>query len=300
VRWGPPVPDKRDTLPSCPVCGGEGALWFAKEQRRYLKCSDCRSAYIAEGLLLNAAGQTIYEGDSEVFFEDGNEDYYLSPTALKIARKKAEIAHGFAPDGGRLLDIGAGFGHFVSAAAPYYDAEGLELSARAAEWGRNTFGVKVASGTIVGDAPDIGDNFDVITSWDVIEHLDDPKAALMAISARLKPGGHLILSTPDIGSLAAKLTGQGWWYLDPVQHVILFNRNSLASLLQGAGFDVLDVTSMGHWYELTYVFSRLSHLYRNGIIGRLSSGCAKVAAKGPQIFLPINPFDVMVLHARKK
>jgi SAM-dependent methyltransferase len=138
---------------------------------------------------------------------------------------------------GKLLDVGAATGFFVEQArAVGWDATGVEPSEWAAEYARNELGVDVQTGTLESmQFPDGA--FDVVTLWEVIEHLQDPRLTLAEIRRILRPGGRLVLSTPDAGSRAARLSGRRWlgWRKVP-EHLFFFDRANLDRLLGRAGF----------------------------------------------------------------
>jgi SAM-dependent methyltransferase len=138
---------------------------------------------------------------------------------------------------GTLLDVGAATGFFVEQAkAAGWDARGVEPSTWAAEYARNELGADVQTGTL--ESLNVADgSFDVITLWEVIEHLPHPEATLAEIRRILRAGGVLVLSTPDAGSLAARLSGRRWlgWRKVP-EHLFFFDRVNLDRLLQKSGF----------------------------------------------------------------
>jgi SAM-dependent methyltransferase len=104
--------------------------------------------------------------------------------------------------------------------------------------------------------------FDGVCGWDFIEHVPDPLLALSEMRRALRPGGFLFLSTPDARSAVARVLGRHWHYLDPVQHIVLFGRDTLARALRDTGFEPVDWRSFGHHYRLRYVFDRLRYLHR--------------------------------------
>jgi SAM-dependent methyltransferase len=138
---------------------------------------------------------------------------------------------------GKLLDVGAATGFFVEQArAVGWDAIGVEPSAWAADYARRELGVEVFTGTL--ESMKFGDQaFDVVTMWEVIEHLPDPMVTLDEIRRILRPGGRLVLSTPDSGSRVARASGKRWlgWRKVP-EHLFFFDRPNLDRLLVRAGF----------------------------------------------------------------
>ncbi|MGI8929011.1 MAG: class I SAM-dependent methyltransferase [Candidatus Limnocylindrales bacterium] len=139
---------------------------------------------------------------------------------------------------GRLLDVGAATGFFVDeAAAAGWEASGVEPSAWAASHARERLGVEVITGTLEETAYPTS-AFDVVTMWEVIEHLPDPRATLREVHRILRPGGQLVLSTPDAGSVAARISGRHWlgWRKVP-EHLYFFDCPNLDRLLVECGFN---------------------------------------------------------------
>jgi SAM-dependent methyltransferase len=275
-------------------------LWFVSRDRHIRRCQHCGFIWVPEGVRRNPDGQSIYEADKPIFFEDGNENYYLDDASVTNARIKLQLVRQIVPSGAQLLDVGAGFGHFVKIAQEHYAATGLEISSVAVKWGRQRLGANLIPGPLDAPVPGLDQKFDVVTMWDVIEHLENPLSALHSIKSRLKAGGHLILSTPDAGSLVAGILGQRWYYLDPIQHIALFNRLNLSRLLNGAGFDIVRIGSMGHSYKIEYVLTRLAYFYHSGVMGSivqlLSLGLSQFKLR--HVF--INPHDVLTLIGRAR
>ena len=137
---------------------------------------------------------------------------------------------------GRLLDIGCNLGLFVKAALKAgYQAEGVELNSECAEYARNTTGVTVYEG-LLEKANFLADSFDVVTLFDVLEHVKQPMVLLMEIRRILRPDGILVLQMPNIRSLMATLMHNQWPWLCPPDHVFHFTPHSLRNILAKSGF----------------------------------------------------------------
>jgi 2-polyprenyl-3-methyl-5-hydroxy-6-metoxy-1,4-benzoquinol methylase len=222
---------------------------------------------------MDDSGVSIYESEDSVFQADGNEGYYLDHESnLANSRLKLSWVTRDLPAGKSLFDAGCSFGHFLKVAGQRYDVTGFDISPMAVAWSREHFQVPSFVGTLYG-LPDTLGPFDAVCSWNVIEHLPAPLEALRCLRPLLKPGGLVFLSTPDTGSLVARILGRQWHYLDPVQHINLFSASNLAKALTCCGFEVLRLGSLGHRYRLRYILDRLHYLHRQGHLRAVIAGC---------------------------
>lgn len=241
-------------------------------------------------------GQSIYEHEDPIFLRDGNAEYYLDVGNAENAREKVAWLRGLGVSGS-LLDVGANFGHFAAEAAPHFDVFGLEPSRVATEWARSHVGVRIETGSVYDGRPDFHGRFDVITMWDVIEHLPDPLRALSCVRAWLKPGALLCVSTPDMGSRVARVMGRHWHYLDLVQHVALFDRQNLSALLRRAGFEPRATRTFGRLYTTQYVVDRARYLGRERWPWRVATTVLRSAAAIAPRQVRIDLGDVMAVAA---
>ncbi len=137
--------------------------------------------------------------------------------------------------GARLLDLGCGDGSLLAGLqACGWRVEGLDVDPLGVE-STHARGIKATLGTLP-DAAFPGSSFDAIVMSHVIEHAHDPEALLLECHRVLKPGGSLILVTPNTGSLGHRLFGEAWLHLDPPRHLHLYNRFSMARLVSGIPF----------------------------------------------------------------
>ncbi|MCO6450100.1 MAG: class I SAM-dependent methyltransferase [Caldilineales bacterium] len=145
------------------------------------------------------------------------------------------------PPPGRLLDVGCGSGAYgASMMRLGWQVDGIEPDAGAAELARQA-GLRVQTGDILDiDLPE--STYDVITFWHVLEHIDDPVAALQHVRSALRPGGLLIVESPNWNSATALLAGRYWFHLDAPRHRVHFTPRSLRRALAAAGFGVTDLS----------------------------------------------------------
>jgi cyclopropane fatty-acyl-phospholipid synthase-like methyltransferase len=194
-----------------------------------------------------------------------------------------------------LLDIGAYIGVFVEVAAQSgWDAWGVEPSDWAsAEAQRH--GLNVISGT--QHAPELaGRQFDVVTMWDVIEHVNDPRGEVRHSYKLLKPGGVLVLHTMDIDSLTARLMGSRWpWLMD--MHLHYFSQKTMRAMLEDVGFEVIWSGTQGRYLRLGYLATRLGGLYAP--LGRAAQAIVRLLRLA-EVAVPINFGDLFTVYARKK
>ena len=161
------------------------------------------------------------------------DDAYLAeaPGRRRTAERLLDLIGAHVPHG-RLLDVGCGPGLLLDEARRRgYDVFGLELSATAAAHARDVLGLPVREMPLEHL---VSEEFDVIVLADVLEHLDDPLAALEGCRDLLAPDGVLCVVTPDPSSLVARLAGRRWWGFLP-GHAHLLPRRTLREVLAGRG-----------------------------------------------------------------
>src|SRR5436190_12142121 len=285
---------------ACPGCGRESPFWVRKAGRAVHRCRSCALLWVPDGLVVNEAGTSLYEGDDPVFLKDGNEQYYLDETNFLSAREKVDWVLEHVAKGSKLLDAGANFGHFLKEAAPEFDAVGVELSPVAVDFSRKEFGVKNHAASVYALPEDLNGPHDVVTMWDVIEHVPRPDEALVRMREILKPGGLLFLSTPDAGSVVARLMRSRWHYIEPMQHIMLFNKKNLARLLDASGFDVIATRTFGHFYRIGYVLKQLAFLNPDGIVGKVLRTVQAAGRPFGARVVYIKAGDVMGMVARAR
>ena len=175
------------------------------------------------------------EGDAlHALYREMSDDAYLGEEGGRRATA-ARLLDLIAAQvgGGRLLDVGCGHGLLLDEARSRgYETVGLELSRSAARHAREALGLDVREAPVEDFADDEG--FDVVVLADVLEHLDDPVAAVQRCAGLLRSGGVLCVVTPDPSSVTARLAGRRWWGFVPA-HSCLLPRATLRELLAASG-----------------------------------------------------------------
>lgn len=197
-------------------------------------------------------------------------------------------------NGRSLLDVGAYIGVFVeTAVAAGWQACGVEPSEWAASMAQQ-HGLQVIHGT--QDAPDLVDKqFDLVTMWDVIEHVADPSGEIGKAYQLIKPGGWLVIHTMDIDSLIAKLMKARWpWLMD--MHIHYFSQKTLRAMLEKNGFEVISSGAEGRYLRLNYLISRVEALNRP--LGRLAAWLVNGLRLG-QVAVPLNFGDLFTVYAKR-
>ncbi|HEY1368539.1 MAG TPA: class I SAM-dependent methyltransferase [Gaiellaceae bacterium] len=197
----------------------------------------------------------------------------------------------------RVLDVGCAAGFFVAEAqARGWEAEGLDVSAEIVEWGREHLSANLSVGSfdeVHADAP----AFDVVTMWDYVEHSLDPVGDLERARTVLEPGGLLALSTGDVESPVARLSGSRWHLLNPRYHNFFFGRRTLGQLLQRLGLEVETVSHPGGRYSLAHVLLKADTMLPAGVARRASLRLGRSRLGG--LGIPLNLFDIVTVVARK-
>lgn len=158
-------------------------------------------------------------------------DYFDSRHATMLRL----IAEQIAPPG-KMLEIGTGAGFFLKAAQRAgWDVDGIEVSATAAEFANSRLNLRVNH----QEAEELSypeKSFDVVVMFEVIEHLFWPSRVLDSIHQVLRPGGLLVISTPNYNALSHRALGLSWAVLSPAEHLYYFTEQTLQQMLVRSSF----------------------------------------------------------------
>lgn len=190
---------------------------------------------------------SFYEDLEDPEYEKGRNERLLQEKRVLLSLQKMK------PDG-TLLDVGAGSGIMVEAAIGMgYKAEGIEPSRWLQETARK-HGLPIHLGTY--PHKDTPGPYDIITLIDVLEHVSNPLELMTDLRKGLKNDGILVIVTPDVRSVPARLFRYRWWHYR-VAHVGYFNRKNLALLSEKAGLQLLKQKRPTWYFSARYLAVRV-------------------------------------------
>ena len=259
-------------LRKCMICGSEELKRvYDFEEFHVLKCGYCKNAWRSnmydENKINEIYCQSSYE-DNPYFSYDistvhslGNNRFKNFDRALKFLKKNGHK--------GRLLDIGCGSGAFLSMAKDYgWELTGIEISSELSEVCRKN----VPNAEVINESFENSqlepESFDLITMWDVIEHVIDPIDVITQIKGLLVKGGVALFCTPDESSLLANigklLYNASWKYpalaLHPPNHTYFFSREGFGQMLKSLDLQILEHYSQDAFFEHSEMASKVQKL----------------------------------------
>ena len=191
------------------------------------------------------------------FSEDDWRPYSWTPGFAAWLEGRSS-AYMYVPKNVRVLDIGCGFGNALG----YHRNRGC--SACGTEMDENARRVAAAQHLDIrqgafNPAEWEPESFDYVTLDQVLEHNYEPLSLLHDIRAVLKPGGTLLLTTPNAGSLQAKLFGRRWIHWHPPYHVLLYTRRAVTRLLRDTGYSVMRIKTVtaSAWMQYQFIHNGL-------------------------------------------
>lgn len=289
-------------VPRCQLCGSEDrTLKFQDGPFRVLTCRGCGLVYVTPRL----QGEALLAVYDEGYWKSANPkqrgyaDYAREAALyLKTFGKRMALVAKHLPAKARILDVGCAAGYFLRVCQGRgHDVHGVEMSAAIAVEAVRALGAeRVHIGTLA-EAVQVKQHaphsFDLVTLWDVIEHVPDPQALLRTIHGLIRPGGKLLLETQNVASRWARLLGRRWHHYKHDEHLYHFDPSTIRRLLGDCGFDVQQV---GAAYAGKYVsFGFLAE--RAGRLGRIPGLLARPLGllRGCNVY--VNPQDEIIVLA---
>jgi len=261
-------------------------------QYKIMKCQNCGLVFNNNASQVSRTQLSNIYDDDGYWLENPNEIYAtVNYEQQKDKRLKKRIntwkrhlkrAEDLNSGRGRLLDVGCATGVFLDIARKRgWDTCGVEISKYASQYARDSFALKVQTGTLEeADFP--ADYFDVVTMWDVVEHVVDPDGTIAEVYRVLKPGGIILILTPNQSSLINdicyflyKLSRKSSFLAAkiyaPRVHLYYFSKRALRYLLYSHNFNVVDMTKQSLTPERAYGVSKVEQYAASlvDLVGRI-------------------------------
>jgi spore maturation protein CgeB len=226
----------------CPLCNSEDSktIYSRHDALIIVECLSCSFRFVQPQPSQIELNRFYHQG-----YFSGNRDFHQG-TNYFDARKQAidsEQVTGwqFLKEntdlaGKRVLDLGCADGAVLVLAQQYGASRvcGIEVSAEAARYGRQQYGVEIleASADALPFAPE---TFDIITAFDLIEHVREPAKLFQSVYQILEPGGLFIGGCPDMGCFDD--WGEEWkGIFQNMEHLSYFDRQTLTTITEKIGF----------------------------------------------------------------
>ena len=237
----------------CNLCGsnhakklltGPDRLHSSDEEFNLMECQDCGLIYLSPrpgpdeiDKYYPADYQPFYKAIAEEpsFFRRLDRRYGLHRRCNEVIKR--------AGNSGLLLDIGCATGIFLNGMRERgWQVKGVELSEYAANYARERFHLEVTTGTLA-DAKFPENHFNLVTMWDVLEHVPDPAETLTEIHRIMKPGGWLVLSLPNPVAWERHWFNQFWAGWDVPRHFQIFSPQVIQQYLNRSGLQRTEIHS---------------------------------------------------------
>lgn len=166
---------------------------------------------------------------------------------VKTLQRRAKRLARLLPPGSKLLEVGARSGELGELLSSRFEYTGIEVDDSSARAARER-GLEVYRASLT-DYVSLSGAYDGVVMYDVIEHLPNPHDAVSRIRELVRPGGYLVLTTPDTESLTALACGRRWSAHKVPEHIVLYSRSALVEMLENAGFEIVSASGDYRYFD---------------------------------------------------
>jgi len=284
----------------CGLCGSaERELKFQDGPFSVVTCTGCGLTYVTPRLDDAALIDEVYDEGywrSDAAKDRGYTDYSADQELyLKTYRRRLSVIRRHFDRPGRVLDIGCAAGFFLRVMQEEgWDVTGLEPSDAIRGEAEQSIGAENVHAGLLGDADLEPGSFDLVTMWDVIEHIPDTVAALHEVRKLLAPSGKFLVETQNVDSRAARLLGKKWQHYKHAEHIYHFNPKTIARLFDEGGFEILENRPWlgGKYVSMGFIAERAARLHP--VVSTLLSPLKLVSRSS----VYVNLFDEMIVVAQ--
>jgi len=222
---------------NCNLCDGNRYEFFTSVGGyKFVRCEECGLVYLNPRPAQQKTREE-YSGDYQIkrlLEQEPRTKEEIEEEISKNIGRVEEVVKRFG-NKGKLLDIGCGAGFFIACLKRYgWDVMGVEVSEWAAKFAKEKLKLKVLLGSF--EDVEIGDLFDLITMYHILEHLPNPLKSLKQVSRLLAADGVLIIKGPNLGGFDRIWHGKNWRGYSDRTHLYHFTPKTYRMILEKAGF----------------------------------------------------------------
>ena len=283
----------------CCFCGPhEKKMMHSDSGYHIVRCAGCGLVYTTPRIVADQL-EALYQ---DTYWRSPSPKHcgyahYIEDKGCWFATYRRRLQHIAARmSAGQALDVGCAAGFWTSVLREAgWEAYGVDISAPMIEYARRTFSQDAYYCGSLEEQGFASEQFDLVTLWDVIEHVRDPHRLLHEVNRVLRPGGLLVLETQDVDSLPARLLGKRWHHFKHMEHLFHFSVPTLGKLLDRTGFSVEKFTRRhaGKHVTLGFIAERSGRLHP-----WLEKGLGFL--KHNRASLYVNPLDEIIAIAWKQ
>ena len=225
---------------ACECCGNNNKDLFNEKFHKnnfiVLECAKCSFTFMPWHYRKNISYEG-YKNDAVLEQIRKGNDW------LKVQRHllRFKFIQKYQPKG-KLFDLGVGWGHFLLAGKQLgYDISGIEISKNPYIYAKEDLGLPVEHVDFF-EMNKPAELFDIITLWDVLEHIDSANNFVAKCAEYTKQGGYIVIQVPQIDSYFATRQKEKWNMMS-LDHVNYFSKKTITQLLANHGYEVLEIKS---------------------------------------------------------
>lgn len=234
-----------EAVTCCPICKSENSIFeLSKFDIDMLKCLDCSHRYHNKFPvdIDDVYNDRKYKNKSAGYWVEG--EYEYRKNRFGVERVKILEDYLGSIKNKFLLDVGCGAGYFLDAALDAgANCDGLEPSEDVRIDTSKKIGINISDKAIEDFNPK--NNYDILTSFDVIEHVKNPMSMFSHMNRLLKKNGVLLLFTPNFDSFGVKVARENSNLVSPGAHLMLFTEKSMKLALEKSGFEIVYYKTYG-------------------------------------------------------
>jgi SAM-dependent methyltransferase len=234
---------------ACPACGGQKhAMEFTKVGFRYVTCQGCRTLFVNPRPTASMLNDFYLDSPSSRYWIEGFFLPFVEARREKVFRPRvAYVAKRLPAFSSEIVgDVGAGFGLFLEELSKLWPNSrmlAIEPSSEMAEICRSK-GLDVAQATI-DDLEGYDGRFGLLTAFELLEHLYEPRVLLEKALCLLRPGGYFLATTLNGEGFDIQVLWGRCKSVSPPHHLNFLNPGSLAALCEDVGFAVEEISTPG-------------------------------------------------------